>query len=198
MQANFYQRLVKIATQPPYDRYGLLAQLHTDVTIQYLHLIRNLTQKEAGQPSADGRRTVAQVVGHIAAWERYTILAAAEMTAGLKWPRIMSLTGYLDLDGRELEFGSVAEFNAYQATQQASWSWTRIQDQAIHTATALMSIFTQPAILSPDLLEQTKGYEWQLPNGLKLTVPVGWYLWMACVQHEAADHTADLGWAENS
>jgi hypothetical protein len=104
----------------------------------------------------------------------------------------MSLTGYLDTDGRELEFGSAAEFDAYQATKQAGWSWQQIQDQAIHTATALMSIFTQPAILSPDLLEQTKGYEWLLPSGLKLTVPVGWYLWIVSVQREAGGP----GWQE--
>jgi hypothetical protein len=109
----------------------------------------------------------------------------------------MSLTGYLELDGRELSFASVDEFNAYQAAKHAAWSWQQIQDLAVQTATALLAMFTQPAIISPDMLEQTKRYEWSLPNSLKLTVPVGWYLWMVSVEHEAVDHAADLGWQES-
>ncbi|MEW5961480.1 MAG: DinB family protein, partial [Chloroflexota bacterium] len=198
MQAtSFYQRLVKIAAQPPYDRYGLLAQWHTEVTIRYLHLVRTLTAAEAQAISSDGRRTVAQIVGHIAGWERFTILAVGEMAVGLKWPRIMSLSGYLEADGRELNFASVAEFNAYQAARHAAWPWSQIQDLAVQTATALLAMFTQPAIISPDFLEQTTRYEWSLPTGLKLTVPVGWYLWMVSVEHQAVDHAADLGWQES-
>jgi hypothetical protein len=88
----------------------------------------------------------------------------------------------------------VDEFNAYQAAKHATWSWKEVQELAIHTATALIAIFTQPAIISPDILEQTRHYGWRLPNGLKLTTPAGWYLWMVCLEHETVAHATELGW----
>jgi hypothetical protein len=33
-----------------------------------------------------------------------------------------------------------------------------------------------------------------LPSGITLTVPVGWYLWLVSIEHEAVDHAEDLGW----
>ena len=194
MQATiFYKRIVKIATLPPYDRYGLLAELHTEVAMRYINTIRRMAEQEAYQLTNNGR-TVSQVVGYIAEWERFTILATGEMIAGVQWPRIMNLAGYLEPNGQSRDFDSVDEFKAYQAAKHAAWSWKETQELAIHTATALIAIFTQPAILSPDILQQTRNYEWRLPNGLKLTIPVGWYLWIVCLEHETITHAAELGW----
>ncbi len=196
MQANaFYQRIIKIGTQPAYERYGLLAEFHTEATTAYLNTIQGMTKQEAMRTGTDGR-TVTQIVGHIAEWERFTILAAGEMAVGVQWPRIMNLSGYLEPDGQVLNFTSVDGFNAYQATKHATWPWNQIQDLAIHTATALHALFTQPALLSPDCLERTRAYEWRLPNGIKLTVPVGWYLWMVSIEHETVAHAPDLGLRE--
>jgi hypothetical protein len=145
------------------------------------------------QSGADGR-SVAQVVGHIAEWERYVIFATAEIVNGIKWPRIMTFTGFLDTDGQELSFDSTDAFNAHHAAKHATRPWEQIQELAIHTATALHTIFTQPAILSPDSLQRTNDYKWRLPSGITLTMPVGWYLWMISIEHEAVDHASDLGW----
>jgi hypothetical protein len=188
----FYQRIVKIAAQSPYDRYGLLAEFHTELVSRYLNLVRSITAEEAKQSCADGR-TVAQVVGHIAEWERFTILAAAEMIIGVQWPQMMDMAGYREADGQRHNFAGEVEFNAYQAAKHAQWSWAMIQEMALHTAVALHALFTQPALLSPDTLEQTRKHTWNLPNGLKLTIPVGWYLWMISIEHEAVEHAADLG-----
>lgn len=190
---HFYQRIVKIAAQPSYPRYEILAEFHTDVVMRYLNTVQIMTQRQAQQTGSDGR-TIGQIVGHIAEWERFTILAAGELAAGLEWPRLMDLEGYLETDGREMDFSSVNNFNAYQMAKQANWPWERIQDLAIHTATALHTLFTHPTILSPDSLERTRGYEWRLPTGIKVSVPVGWYLWMVTLEHEAISHAADLGW----
>jgi hypothetical protein len=189
----FYQQIVRIAAQPPYERYGLLAEFHTNIAIRYLKTIREFKDKDAARIGSDGR-TIAQVVGHIAEWERFTILAAGELVAGITWPRIMTLSGYQEPDGQILDFESEDEFNAYQAAKQAAWPWSRIQDLAIHTATALHTFFTQPALLSPESLERAGSYEWRLPNGIKLTTPAGWYLWMVSLEHEAVDHAPDFGW----
>ena len=190
----FYQWIVKIAAQAPYERYGLLVEFHTEVAMRYIRLIRAITKQEAMRLSSDGR-TIAQVVGHIAEWERFIILAAGEMITGVHRPRIMDLCGYLEPDGRVQDFASEDDFNAQQAAKHATWTWEQIQDLAIHTATALHALFTQPALLSPDCLERTQSCEWRLPQGIKLTLPTGWYLWMVSLEHEAVEHAADLGWA---
>lgn len=190
---TFYQRLVKIAAQPPYPRYEVLAEFHTGVVMRYLNTIQIISERRARRTGSDGR-TVAQVIGHIAEWERFIILAAGEIVAGVKRPRIMELSHYLDLDGRVMDFSSVDNFNAYQMAKHAKWPWLQIQDMAIHTATALHTMFTQPTILSPETLEKTHAYDWRLPNGIKLTLPIGWYLWMITLEHEAVSHALDLGW----
>jgi hypothetical protein len=190
---QFYQRIVKIAARSPYDRYALLAEFHTELVSRYLSAVRSMTARDALQLGADGR-TIGQVVGHIAEWERFTILATGEMIAGIQWPQIMDLTGYKEPDGQVYNFAGEDEFNAHQAAKHAKYPWEEIRDLALHTATALHTLFTQPALLSPDTLEQTRKYTWYLPNGLKLTIPVGWYLWMISIEHEAVDHAVDFGW----
>ena len=189
---HFYQRIVEIATQLPHERHALLTRLHTDVVTRYLDAVRAISRQDAARGSSDGR-TIAQVVGHIAEWERFTILAAGEMIAGVEWPRIMTMSGYVEPDGRAQDFASVDAFNACQATKHAAWPWERIRDLAVHTATALHALFTEPALLPPERLEQTRACEWHLPNGVTLAVPAGWYLWMVSIKHEAVEHAADLG-----
>jgi hypothetical protein len=136
---------------------------------------------------------VGQVVGHIAEWERFTILAVGEMIAGVRWPQIMNLSGYIETDGRVREFISVDAFNNYQATKHAAWSWEQIQDLAIYTATTLQVLLAHPTLVSWERLEQTRAYRWRLPNGESVTVPCGWYLWMVTLEHEAVEHAVDLG-----
>lgn len=190
---TFYQRLVKIAAQPAYSRYEVLAEFHTEVVMRYLNTIQIVSERRARRTGSDGR-SIAQVIGHIAEWERFIILAASEIMVGVKRPRIMDLNGYLDQDGRGMDFSSVDNFNAYQMAKHAKWPWSQIQDMAIYTATALHTLFTQPTILSPDMLEKTHSYDWRMPTGIKLTLPIGWYLWMITLEHEAVNHARDLGW----
>ncbi len=83
------------------------------------------------------------MIGHIAEWDRYALLAAGEMLAGVAYPRIMASTGYIEPDGAERAFESVTEFNAYQATRHASWPWEDIRDLAIRSATALEALFAR-------------------------------------------------------
>lgn len=119
MQADaFYQQLVEIAAQPPRERHSCLSTFHDQVLTRYLDAIRSISPQGAMRDSSDGR-TIAQVVGHIAEWERWTIVAAGEMIAGVRWPRIMALSGYVELDGRTKDFTSLYAFNAYQAVKHS-------------------------------------------------------------------------------
>jgi hypothetical protein len=188
----FYQRIVENAGQSPNKRYVLLADLHADILARYLNAVRTITSKDAARVSTDGR-TLGQVVGHIAEWERFTMLAVGEMMVGAQWPRIMSLSGYIEPDGQVLNFTGVDDFNAYQANKHATWPWERIQELTIRTATMLHVLFTQPALMPAECLELTRVYEWHLPGGVKLAVPAGWYLWMVTLEHEAVEHADDLG-----
>jgi hypothetical protein len=188
----FYQKIVAIAAQSPAKRRLSLVGLHTDVIAPYLNVVRAMTAQDAAHVCSDGR-TLGQVVGHIAEWERFTILAVGEIIAGVSWPQIMNLSGYVEPDGQVREFTRVDAFNDYQATKHAAWSWEQIQDLAIQTAAMLQILLAHPSLVSWERLEQTKAYRWQLPNEMNVMVPCGWYLWMVTLEHEAVEHAVDLG-----
>jgi hypothetical protein len=188
----FYQKIVAIAAQSPTERRLSLVGLHTDEITPYLNAVRAMTTQDAARVSLDGR-TLGQVVGHIAEWERFTILAVGEIIAGVRWPQIMNLSGYVEPDGQIREFISVDAFNDYQATKHAAWSWEQIQNLAIQTATTLQVLFAHPSLVSWERLEQTKAYRWRLSNEMNVTVSCGWYLWMVTLEHEAVEHAVDLG-----
>jgi hypothetical protein len=188
----FYQKIVTIAAQSPAERRLSLVGLHMDVIMPYLNAVRAMTAQDTARVISDGR-TLGQVVGHIAEWERFTILAVGEIIIGVRWPQIMNMTGYVEPDGQVREFTSVDAFNDYQATKQAAWSWEQIQDLAVQTASTLQILFAHPSIVSWERLEQTKAYRWQLPNKMFVTVSCGWYLWMVTLEHEAVEHALDLG-----
>jgi hypothetical protein len=191
----FYPKMIAMAAQAPAERYVSLTHLHTAVITPYLQTVRAMTAQDAARVSGDGR-TVGQVVGHIAEWERFNMLAVGEIIAGVRWPQIMNLSGYVEPDGQVRAFTDVDAFNAYQATKHATWSWEQIQDLAIRTATRLQGLFAHPSLISWELLEQTNAYRWRLPNAMSVTVSCGWYVWMITLAHEAVEHAADLGIAE--
>jgi len=188
----FYQKVVTIAALSPAERRISLVGLHTDVVTPYLNAVRTMTAQDAAHVSSDSR-TLGQVVGHIAEWERFTILAVGEIITGVRWPQIMNLSGYVEPDGQVCEFTSVDAFNDYQATKHAAWSWNQIQDLAVQTAVILQILFAHPSLLSWERLEQTKAYHWPLPIEMSVMVSCGWYLWMVTLEHEAVEHAADLG-----
>ena len=188
----FYQKIVTIAAQSPAERRMSLVGFHTNVVTPYLNAVRTMTAQDAAHVSSDGR-TLGQVVGHIAEWERFTILAVGEIITGVRWPQIMNLSGYVEPDGQVCEFTSVDAFNDYQATKHAAWSWNQIQDLAVQTAVILQILFAHPSLLSWERLEQTKAYHWPLPIEMSVMVSCGWYLWMVTLEHEAVEQAADLG-----
>ena len=188
----FYQKIVAIAAQSPAERRLSLIGLHADVVIPYINAVRVITAQDAVCIGSDGR-TLGQVVGHIAEWERFTILAVGEIITGVRWPQIMNMSGYVEPDGQVRKFTSVDAFNDYQANKHAAWSWMQIHDLAIQTAAALQVLFAHPSLVSWERLEQTQAHCWRLPNEMSVTVSCGWYLWMVTLEHEAVEHAVDLG-----
>jgi hypothetical protein len=78
--AAFYDHLTAVMAQPPAERHSQLVHLHSQVLRPYHVMLSTLTPEETRQPvpaSAD-QRTIAQIVGHIAAWDRFAVLAAGD------------------------------------------------------------------------------------------------------------------------
>ncbi|MCB0197486.1 MAG: hypothetical protein KDJ65_36405 [Anaerolineae bacterium] len=188
---HFYQHITKLATLSPYDRYARLGKFHTDLVMQYLDVVRSVNEDDVQQLGSNNR-PIRQTIAEIAEWERFTILAAGEMVSGVLWPQIMDLSGYIDDEGHRHSFNNKNDFHAYVQDKFASCPWTEIRELALHTATAIHTFFTHPTLLSPDTLQKTKKQAWLLPNGLKLSLPVGWYLWMTTIEREALAYATEL------
>jgi hypothetical protein len=195
-EGAFYQRVFEALAQPPDQRYLLLAQLHADVYSGYVAAIRALSVADAARVNGDGR-SVAQVVGHIMEWERVAIMAAGELLAGVDRPRFFTARpgwGYLDPNGTPVALQSLDDFNHYHAERHATWPWAHLQELSIRSADVLYTLFTDPKLLSAEILERTPIRERTLENGAKVTIGAGWYLWIIMLGHEAVDHADDLGW----
>ena len=193
----FYPRIEQAAARPPLERHALFAGIHADVVGAYLRAVRKITPEQASQISAPGsdKRTLAQVVGHIAAWEQFTILACGDILAGSRHPRtVTAVEGFIDADGKTLIFSGVDAFNAFHAERHAQWGWDPIQSLAVDCATALHALFTHPDLLSAARLERTLPFYKQLKNGTTLRdLTMGWVLWIIALEHEAVEHAAELG-----
>ncbi len=189
---SFYPLLVTIAHQSPDERHRMLADLHSNVVTGYLDMVGAITRDGARRVVPDGR-TVMQVVGHIAEWERYVILSAGEVLAGVEWPGLVAHARYVEPDGTVFPFRTTAEFNARQVEKYASSPWEAVQSLAIDTATTCYRLFVQSGLWTPERLERTRSWDfYELPIGVTLKVPCGWFLWMITIEHEAIEHTADL------
>jgi hypothetical protein len=194
---EFYPHIAEIVMLPPAERHVQMTALHTDVVRDYLDTLRRITADEAQRliDDAGDPRTLGQIVGHIAEWDRLSMFGAADILLGIENPRgVVDVTGYEEPDGTRLDFESVDAFNAYQAEKHANRAWADIQALAIDTATTLHALFTHPALLHAQRLEQTPRRALKLENGMTvLDVALGWHLWILVIEHMAVDHVAALG-----
>lgn len=189
---SFYSRVAEIAVLPPDERYRAISELHTGVFEGYMEALRGITPEGAVRVVPDGR-TVNQVVGHIAEWERYVIISAGEVLAGVVWPGLMAHARYVEPDGIAFAFRNDDEFNARQAEKYAARPWAETRELAIHTASAGHGLWVRSGLLRPELLERTRLWEhYRLPTGVTLSLPCGWFLWMITIEHEGVEHASDL------
>ena len=187
----FYDRVNTALAASPEDRRAALVSLHAELVNEYLDAVRAITPGQAARRVRDGR-TVAEVVGHIAEWDRYTLLAAGELLSGVVWPRIMSMTGYVDTNGEEHSFAGVDDFNAFVRARQADIPWKEIQRLAEDSATCFYTLMSQPRLLSAAILQGSRETIWKTSAGEEISLPCGWYLWLTSLEHIAVDHAADL------
>jgi hypothetical protein len=193
---NFYQSILASVALTPRERHALLARLHKEIVSDYIEAIRRIDSTKALTPSGEDldHRTLAQVVAHIMEWDRFSILAAGDILAGVKHPRIVSsIEGYIDTEGKTLNFATIDEFNAYQNQQAAIYSWDQLQALAIDAAETLHTLFTDPRLLNAERLEKTKQWRKRLHNGTIIEpIAMGWSLWIIILQHQAIEHVIAL------
>lgn len=192
---TFYQRIMEDTTRSPKERHQYFSALHAEVVTDYLAAVRKITPDKASRMVAGGdRRTIAQVVGHIAAWEQFVILACGDILAGIQHPRMVTnVDGYITTSGQTMNFAGIDAFNAYHADLHAEWPWEQVQRLAIDSATTLHTLFSHPGLLSADRLEQTKPFRKYLQNGFVIdSIAMGWHVWIVTLEHEAVEHAMDL------
>ncbi len=192
MQAeDFYTRYGSLLALQPEARHAGLCALHAATLAEYTGWLRAIAPEAARSASSDGR-SIALVVGHIAAWDRFMLQACGEMLSGVLWPGFMDLKGCLDEDGQRRDFESIDAFNAFHADLQRDRPWEQILAEALDRAAAAYAIYAQPDLLMPERLERTRPTEWGLPGGKRVRAPAGWLIWMVIMEHEAVEHAADL------
>ena len=192
MQADvFYARFAALLDLQPAERHAGLLGLHADTLAEYTAWVQAITPAAAATPGSDGR-LIALVVGHIAAWDRFLIQACNEMLGGAEWPSFMDLQGYLDEDGRRLDFESIDAFNAHHAQLQRGLAWDALRAAALERAASAAALFAAPGLLSAARLERTRPTTWRLPGDRRVRAPVGWEIWMIVMEHESVEHAADL------
>lgn len=193
---TFYDHVATAMAAPPQERHQHLLHLHAQALRSYQTVLHHLTADLVirALPNHPDSRTIAQIIGHIVAWDRFAVLAAGDILAGIPHPRMITdLYGYRDTDGSVPTFATIDDFNAYHAHKYQSWSWPELQHCADDTATTLYSLFHHPQLLSASRLEQTKPFWKRLHNGTVIdNTTMGWHLWLTMIEHIAVEHAALL------
>lgn len=194
---TYFGHIVESMKEPPLERHAALARLHTYALDAYLQALRRIDAGDAERPVQAGadQRTLVQVVGHIAAWHRFSILGAGDILAGIKNPRgIIGEHGYVETDGQRVDFDSVDHFNAYQAERHATWRWEPMRAWAEEMAMTLHAMFTQPKLITATRLEATAPYRKVLYDDVAIeNTTLGWGLWLLMLEHLAIEHAKELG-----
>ncbi len=187
---EFTRTLSEAVQLPANERYGSFAGVHTAIWKEYQLAVQSITAAQAAKTSSDGR-SIAQVVGHIAEWDRFFIQMCAEFMMGIQRPRSWSLKGYLGTDGSVMDFDTIEAFNQYQVKRQADLPWEEIQQTALRAGEVLFHLFSTPGLMDPSQLESSKPAQWYLP-GYRGEVPLAWLVWAVIMEHEAVEHAVDL------
>ncbi|MFN2194761.1 MAG: hypothetical protein ACK2UW_01390 [Anaerolineales bacterium] len=179
---------------PSKARHRQMADRHTLFQQDYVRTLLSIDAEHASQVGGLEGRTFQQAVGLQAAWDRFRLAGASDLLLGIFPPRSLTDTrGYVDLEGRKLEFISVDEFNRYQLEQQADWTWERTREFAIQSTGALQAFFAHPHLLSVHVLEASPEAPCTLPDGRRITsLALGWVFWIACLQQYLVEFSPRL------
>ncbi len=180
----------------PQARHADLLELHQVVLADYLHVVASTTAEQAAQTInlPGDTRTMKQLIGHFVGWDRFSILAAGDILAGVEIPRtVLNQRGFIDSDGQVHDFDSVDAFNDWHAERDSHRAWIDIQADAIQAAETLYALFADPKLLNAKRLERTPMHLKRLHDGRVIeNIRMGWALWLIELQHWAVEHATEL------
>lgn len=178
-----YPTIYSLAVDSPANRYERLRDLHPQVLDAYVQALRAMTDEEMLQfAPGDDFRDRRLVVGHIARWEQFQLVALGEAMAGVRQPSIMNLEGFKLPDGSSHSFRNVDDVNAFFERHQRPLPPAQIRDEAIYSATAICELFTNPTLLPPGRRARTEPYRWT-SLARKMEIPVESAPVLPCVDY---------------
>lgn len=197
----WYENVVRISQLPSLQKYQELTKLHNNTLFEYIRDLENTTDEEADSISSDGRlRKI--LVAHIMGWEEFQIQVFIDKDPATRLRKQLDFQSFIDPDtGKKYDFSnpqndrqkSVDDFNAYHAEKYQDWSWTNIRTRAIDTAQRLRKCFpNEPSEEWLNFLENSPSKTWKIKEGLSMTIPAGYYLWIVSLKHEAIEHRRDI------
>jgi hypothetical protein len=145
--------------------------------------VQDLSGEQASMPwTADGR-TLKELLGHIASWERWTVAAMREIAAGAREPRIMTLDGYPHGIAR---YASIDAFNAAQMAEARERPWQDVLEESSQVFEDLLTAIDATPTAS---LRDSAPFYWPDIAG---TVPCGVYLLMVASHHYQEEHLPEV------
>lgn len=195
---DFYSQLQTAMRLDPSTRHARLLALHREAVDLYERAIGFVSEGRSTevQPGAEDRRSIAEIVAHIEGWDRFALMAAGDLVAGIRHPRMVTdLSGYLDPAGMAVPFSAIDEFNAYQSSRVQAMTWRELQSAAVKSAKALYAMFEHPNLANANCLEASDLHWKRLQNGVILKpISMGWHLWITMVEHIGVEHRSLLEW----
>jgi hypothetical protein len=168
---------------PPDDRKQRLLELMRSCRFAFMREVQDLAGEQASTPWTPDGRSLKEILAHITAWERWTVVAMREIEAGIAEPAIMQLSGYPDGISR---FGSIDAFNAARMAEARERPWADvIEDSAAVFERLIAAAERTPA----SSLAQTAQFYWPDIGG---TVPCGIYLLMVAAFHYQEEHLNEV------
>jgi hypothetical protein len=191
---SFNNWISDLLNLPPKARHRKMADRHTAFLQEYARLLLSVSDERAEEMPGSEGRSLTQLVGLQAAWDRFRLAGAMDLLLGVYPPRsLQEMRGYVDLDGRKLEFISVDEFIRYQAEQQADWTWAQAREFGLQSAGSLQAFFTHPHLLSVQVLEAAPPAPCELPGGRHTdALPMGWCFWITSLRQYLVEHKTRL------
>jgi ubiquinone/menaquinone biosynthesis C-methylase UbiE len=174
------QRALTLAGEEQKQR---LLEIVRSCRFAFMREVQDLSGEQAATPFTDDGRTMKEILGHIAGWERWATAALAEIRSEVTEPAIMSLGGYPEGIAR---YASIDAFNAARMAEAREKPWSDLLEESAATFEALLGAAEHT---DARLLQATVPFYWPEIGG---TVPCGVYLLMVTAHHYQEEHLPEV------
>lgn len=160
-----------------------LLEILRSCRFNFMREVQDLSGEQAAMPWTEDGRSLKEIVGHIMAWERWTVAGLEEIAAGQSEPGVMSLSGYPIGISR---YASIDVFNAARMGEARERPWAELLDESAHVFESMIAAADG---VSAETLHDTSPFYWPEVGG---TVPCGLYLLMVASHHYQSEHLPEI------